>query len=518
MVDRFGAVAKRVEVPIRDRNTEESGVRQQIVVRGHPVRVFLMRRLLFFVTAVYTALLITRPHEFLPSLAESSLLQWVLLGAFTIWLTIPEKGIDLPQFWIIPPFLTCVWLSLGFAGWWGGIVPALERMAPPILLFVIITGCIRSVGELKNFSYVIIACASVLVLHGHLQRTTGAGWTGQPMIDGRITYSGIFNDPNDIGLLIVLSVALTVYQLRIHRSRFIRLIMWATFGWLLYGVYLTDSRGTMLAVMAVLALEAWKSYGKTVVIAAGAIALPLLIAFTRLAELNAEEASAENRIDAWYEGIQMLMDHPVFGVGWGMFSDYNFITAHNSFVLAMAELGFVGYIFWFALVLLSGLMIYRLAFPANQALSLNPEVRSTVASGWGPPAAQKAAPRSESPATGWARERQQSNGAGSNVRHTDQSPALPNSAAAVVNVDMEQIASRALLFAAIGFAVGAFFLSQSYKAMLFINCGLIAGRYLGTREAGLPVPSCGLLSHMPLVIGAALGSVIGLWVLVRVLL
>ena len=102
------------------------------------------------------------------------------------------------------------------------------------------------------------------------------------------------------------------------------------------------------------------------VIVAAAIAVPVLVAFTRLAEVDAEEASAQGRVDAWYEGIQLLTEHPVFGVGWGMFSDYNFgLTAHNSVVLAMAELGLVGYTFWLALVGLSGWMIYRLAFPGR---------------------------------------------------------------------------------------------------------------------------------------------------------
>src|SRR5687767_8281694 len=166
-----------------------------------------MRKLLFFVTIAYTILLITRPHEFVPSLAESPMLQLLVLIAFAMWLALPNKGIDLPQFRILPFFLIFVWLSLGNAGWWGGIVPALEKMLPPMFLFAIITGAVRSLRELKIYSFVVIACASVLVLHGHIQQT-GMGWTGQPMIEGRITYSGIFNDPNDMGLLFVMSVTL----------------------------------------------------------------------------------------------------------------------------------------------------------------------------------------------------------------------------------------------------------------------------------------------------------------------
>lgn len=420
-----------------------------------------MRKLLFYVTTAYTILLITRPQEFVPALSQLPLLQVVVLGAFVIWLLMPGKGWELPHFRLLPLLLVFVWLSLGIGGgWWGGIVPAVEKLLPPMLLFVIISGSVRTIDELRKYSTVVIACACVLVLHGHIQVTTGVGWTGQPMIEGRITYSGIFNDPNDIGLLLVMSIALSLFHFRTQERRIWRLLFLLAFAWLLYGVYLTDSRGTMLATMAVLGLEAWRAYGKVAVITAGSIAVPVLIAFTRLAELNAEEDSAGNRVEAWYDGVQMLVANPVFGVGWGLFGDVHGMTAHNSFVLAMAELGLPGYTVWLAFVGLTGWMILRLARPAGAAA---PSVGDNAGTG-------------------------------------------------------ERLAAYFLLFSVIGFAVGAFFLSQSYKAMLFMTCGLIVGRYLGQREAGLPVPRIGFGMQLPRMFAVAVASVVGMWVVVRVLL
>jgi hypothetical protein len=426
-----------------------------------------MRKLLFYVTTAYTILLITRPQEFVPSLSQSPLLQVMVLAAFAVWLMMPGKGAELPHFRLLPLLLVFVWLSLGIGGgWWGGIVPALEKLLPPMLLFVIISGSVRTVDQLRAYSTVVIACACVLVLHGHFQVTTGIGWTGQPMIEGRITYSGIFNDPNDIGLLLVMSIALSLFHFRTQERRLWRLLFLVAFGWLLYGVYLTDSRGTMLATMTVLGLEAWRAYGKFAMITAGSIAVPLLVAFTRLAELNAEEDSAENRVEAWYDGVQMLVGDPVFGIGWGLFGDVHGMTAHNSFVLAMAELGLAGYTVWLAFVVLTGWMIFRLALPRAQ-------------------------------------------------------PAPPGAAAvsAPEQADSrERLAAYFLLFGLAGFGVGAFFLSQSYKAMLFMNCGLIVGRFLGQREAGLPVPRLGFGMQLPRMFTVAIASVVGMWLLVRVLL
>lgn len=450
-----------------------------------------MRRLLFIVTALYTVLVITRPHEFMPALANSPLLQVTILCAFCIWLFTSDKGTELPQFRALPYFLVFVWLSLGSAGWWGGIVDALERMLPAILLFVVITGCVRSLGELRSYSFVVIGCACVLVLHGHLQVTTGIGWTGQPMIQGRMTYSGIFNDPNDLGLLIVVSIALAIYLFRTRTGRLATMLMLATIGWLLYGVYLTDSRGTMLATLVVVALELWRAYGKTVLILLGSITVPLLFAYTRLAALNAEEESAENRVEAWYEGIHYLIENPIFGVGWGMFGDVHGMTAHNSIILAMAELGAPGYIVWLAFVMLSGMMIFRLAYPARPAPPKPPTIREAA----------------------WARSDR-----GQMPEKPPRKPAEAVLSEAMVRESAERLAARYIAFAAAGFAVGAFFLSQSYKVMLFIVCGLIVGRYLGAREAGVPVPEFRLGTKLPLVIAASLASVVGMWLLVRLLL
>ena len=62
--------------------------------------------------------------------------------------------------------------------------------------------------------------------------------------------------------------------------------------------------------------------------------------------MSASEGSAYGRFEAWYEGFQMFKQSPLFGVGLGMFTDYHELTAHNSFVLVMAELGLFGLFFF----------------------------------------------------------------------------------------------------------------------------------------------------------------------------
>ena len=419
-----------------------------------------MRTALFVVFLVYVVLLVIRPQEFVLSLQQVPVLQYTLLGAFALWLATPDKGLKYPQFALLPPFLMVAWIGMGLSGWWGGIVKILNLVLPPIFLFLTATGAVRSVRQLRVFMWLLVACACVLVLHGHLQLRDGIGWTGAEPIEGRITYSGIFNDPNDMGLLFVVCIACVLYLPETTTSKIARLTLVAALGWLLYGVYLTDSRGTMLGTMAVIGFNVWRRYGISVLIAGAAVAVPVLIASTRLAEIDADEASAEGRLDAWYEGIQLLLQYPLFGVGFSNFADYNVLTAHNSLVLAMAELGLVGYPIWLAFVGYSGYMLYQLSFALGSAESAaNPEV-----------------------------------------------------------VLAEIAASRALYASSIGFAVGAFFLSQSYKYMLFLMCGLAVGRFIGATAAAGELWSYKIKAAPIKWPAIAFASIVVLWLGLKVLL
>ena len=52
-------------------------------------------------------------------------------------------------------------------------------------------------------------------------------------------------------------------------------------------------------------------------------------------------------------GLELVRHSPIFGVGKGQFMEYHFLTAHNSYVLAAAELGMVGFAIWSFVMYLS---------------------------------------------------------------------------------------------------------------------------------------------------------------------
>ena len=79
------------------------------------------------------------------------------------------------------------------------------------------------------------------------------------------------------------------------------------------------------------------------------------------------DGSAQGRIQAWSGGIGMAVNNPVFGVGAGQFGPRWGKTAHSSYVLLFAELGFPGLVVIIMLVFgnLHANMKVRRLFPAR---------------------------------------------------------------------------------------------------------------------------------------------------------
>jgi hypothetical protein len=117
---------------------------------------------------------------------------------------------------------------------------------------------------------------------------------------------------------------------------------------LLFGTFLTHSRGALVALMAVAIMAARRRIGTlpAIIVAAGVFAGAMALNFTGGREISA--GSGSDRTALWGEGLQMLKAHPLFGVGLGRVSDYTDtgLTAHNTVVVCAAELGLVGLFFW----------------------------------------------------------------------------------------------------------------------------------------------------------------------------
>lgn len=414
---------------------------------------------------VYLVLVIVRPQDY-PALVDSGvpMLQIALALGLASWLASRRKPFDVPQYPLLFVFLIALMLSEIANGWWGGALQQLQSFGPVLIAFVLFAQAIDSQRRVEVMMIVFGLCTAVLAAHGIEQKELGIGWTDVELIqDGRIQYLGIFNDPNDLGMLFVAVLPMVLYlSLGGGMLRPRRLFWLAIAAAILWAIVLTDSRGTLLAVVAMVGVYLWRQRGLFTAASAAVVCLGALMALpSRMQELDVSEESALGRVEAWYQGLQMFMADPVFGVGAGLFADNNAnLTAHNSFVLVLAETGFLGFTIWLAFVCYCFFM--PLAILAHEPELVDEEAEDA-----------------------WHAERR---------------------------------LATTLLISLSGFFAAAFFLSRSYVVLLYLLAALVVGHYLSVRERFPSLPEFSLgrdLSSWPLRSALAVAA---LFVVVKVLL
>ncbi len=303
----------------------------------------------------YIVLVLIRPQEYVQGMAHAPILSSVFIVTFVIWFISVKKDFSVPQPLLMTSFVVVAVISVAVSGWPGGAWIAFQNLLPGWGLFIMLSMTANSLERVRLVLDVIAICAFVIALHSIEQWATGYGWTGLPIRphDGRVHYLGIFNDPNDLGTLLVTVVPIMIHWLGREKAGGIGVVYLITMIAVLFAIYLTNSRGALLAVGVVLFLEASKRYGMVKGAIAGAMLVAVAVARTRFAELDVNEASAAGRIDAWYQGFEMFKSNPLFGVGYHNFTEHHFRTAHNSFVLVLAETGIIGFFFWLTMILVT---------------------------------------------------------------------------------------------------------------------------------------------------------------------
>jgi len=184
----------------------------------------------------------------------------------------------------------------------------------------------------------------------------------------RLKGQGLINDPNDFGQVIVCLIPLLFIFWR--PKKMLRNIVFVVLPVcaLLFGMYLTHSRGALLALMAIMIVAARRRTGTlpALLIAGGVFVAAMSLNFTGGRDISANAGS--DRTALWSAGLQMLKSHPLFGVGFGNFidnCDHCGLTAHNSLVICAAELGLFGLFFWCLFLLSSVRDALTIASPAK---------------------------------------------------------------------------------------------------------------------------------------------------------
>ena len=203
----------------------------------------------------------------------------------------------------------------------------------------------RFLAALATFALVITALA---VGHYHkiirvpaiefIQSGLDDSGSAESMIN-RLGSTGLFQDPNDMCLMLVMSMIACLYQV-IERRRWYWAAPLVFFG---HALMLTHSRGGFLGMLAALGVLLLARFGKRAV-PLGLIVMPVILYLFagRQTQLSAGNGTGQSRVQLWFEGMILFTGRPLFGIGSEHYADYAGHVAHNSFIHCYTELGFFG--------------------------------------------------------------------------------------------------------------------------------------------------------------------------------
>jgi putative inorganic carbon (hco3(-)) transporter len=325
-------------------------------------------------------MLLFRPQDFPGPTGElfaSSQLMAILLVFAAVGCILDKKPLKLAApVYLTPLILISFGISTALTGWLGGAVAVFNKHWILIVQVIVTSLAIQKAQHLRYIFVLFCSMSVIFTIHGLQQIETGIGFSGVTILEystgPRIRYTGMLRDPNDLGLFFLITLPMFYFLFTNSKSYVFKLILLLSTAFVFLGIYYTNSRGTIVGLGGLLAVIVVLRRN-FIAMGAGAIAVVLLLIFgpSRVSEIDVDEASAWERVEAWYEGIQALKENPLFGVGLNGFTDRFTLVAHNSFVQVFAELGFVGYCLWLAAIYTSFRYVFRVAIIRKQDLHLD---------------------------------------------------------------------------------------------------------------------------------------------------
>jgi len=317
----------------------------------------------FVLFIVATGVLFLRPLDFVPDLATLPLYLACLLAAAGSAAAPIVRQLS-PTALAARPVTVCVLGVLGailishlLQGALWEARTAGSEFAKVVLYYLLLLAVVRSPDRLRQFLawlavfFGVVALLALLQYHGiiavqHfevLQQRQLDQDTGDVTILPRLVGFGMFNDPNDLCLILLAGMGIAAYFLleNVGLARLAWAVALAGFG---YALALTQSRGGFIALMVGMLVLFQSRYGLLKAAALGGLTLPVLfLAFAgRQTSFTADGEAGSDRLELWREGLELLKEAPLFGVGHGAFADRVGLVAHNSYVHSFAELGYFG--------------------------------------------------------------------------------------------------------------------------------------------------------------------------------
>lgn len=327
----------------------------------------------FFLFILATATLFIRPGEIVPAWRGVEIFMYLILPCLVLSLPQVSAQMSAKNLQSQHTTLSVLWLLAAVVAsnlahfdietaWW---LLSLKN----VVYYILLVALVNTPRRFKAFAFSLwffsLAFAVLAVSNHHglidLQiEATLDSYEGSQI--KRMTGSGLFADPNDTCVALNLGIILSLYGMGGNFFRLPRPVYLAAALFLGYGLMQTQSRGGFIALTAALGLMLVSRYGWKKAAALGALGLPvLLFVFKgRITTISTQETTSHQRLDQWGVALEFFKSSPLLGIGANKFRELSSLVAHNSYMQAYAELGFLGGTLFTGIFYLALSALYRM--------------------------------------------------------------------------------------------------------------------------------------------------------------
>lgn len=313
---------------------------------------------------LYLIQLLIRPQDFSP----------LFLGLPTAWLIVFPGFIvgalknfsfissnRLPQCYMLIAFLGLIFVT---TFWNVGVSEALDQanlFLKRIVAFFMIIMLVDTEKKLKSTLLMYVILAASLGVHTILQLKTGFGFNELPPLTHydppRAVWLGVWDGSNSFGVIFITAIPLCLEFMLGRYSLLTRVIGVLSLSLVFAGLFNVDSRGDILGAMLALVCFAVMKFSKktNLILLVMAVLFVGALLPSRMSEVSTSEESAHQRTWVWEQGIGLLIENPLLGVGAGQFvkNTSSGLVAHSNYVAAFSEWGLIGFFIFLSLCWLS---------------------------------------------------------------------------------------------------------------------------------------------------------------------
>jgi O-antigen ligase len=337
---------------------------------------------MFFVLISCLAVLLLRPQDFAAGLEDTPLFLGLLLlgsaiaGREVLGQLSAESLLRNPVTLCVLGLLPAMVMSHLIHGRMFEARTDAVDFAKTVLLYLFVVAAVTTPERFEITLSVVVVCACLIVGMAVLQYHDLISVNVLRILeerqleeDGDVNYlrrlcaHGLFSDPNDLCLLLVLGTGISLYKFTDPEAGSLRFAWLPPVALFVYALALTQSRGGLLGFLLAVAVFLQQRFGSWKAAPLGLAVLPALLFVFGGRQTNitsAEGDTGQDRIVLWSEALCLFQESPIFGIGRGEFVEKIGLVTHNSYLHSFTELGFIGGTCFLGAFFLSLYQLHRL--------------------------------------------------------------------------------------------------------------------------------------------------------------